>query len=368
MSSSFGGDRERVIAPEDRPKAERTVPGLRLGRPGSSRRWKAPRSASRSGPRRSATRPWPPPPITSAATAPVHRRGPAGRARLPPTRRRTSASLRSAARRRPRTSARPARSSRWKARARPGSRRMPSGFPLRARWTTLNAFPVDQQVSFSDEKGPHRDAPGVPPRRLGLAGRGGEEGGPLGAVLRLRRPCDDRPGAGRGDRVPIDPATGTRRSPAGWRPISSSPMRRAAIPPGRPIVATLRLRNDRGVEQPVPTEFLRPGDDGRPALRRGVAIVLKELPKRSDKTGLRRPPADRAGPDAGGPVRPRRRLAVAGPDRVVRRPADRPRRLVRPARAGQLYAPPDLRGRLRPRRGGVGRRLFAIAGPDDRPR
>ncbi len=43
---------------------------------------------------------------------------------------------------------------------------------------------------------------------------------------------------------------------------------------GKPIRVIFRLRNRRGVENAAPTEFLRQGDDGRPVLRRGVALAV----------------------------------------------------------------------------------------------
>ena len=52
--------------------------------------------------------------------------------------------------------------------------------------------------------------------------------------------------------------------------------------PGRPIPVDLRIRNRRGVENASPREFLRPGADGRPALRRGVSLsVIYVQPKRN---------------------------------------------------------------------------------------
>ena len=50
--------------------------------------------------------------------------------------------------------------------------------------------------------------------------------------------------------------------------------------PGQPILVTLRLYNVRGIEQSAPTEFVRAGADGKPALRRGVSLVLNEHPQR----------------------------------------------------------------------------------------
>jgi hypothetical protein len=52
--------------------------------------------------------------------------------------------------------------------------------------------------------------------------------------------------------------------------------------PGQPILVTLRLHNARGVERSAPTEFVRPASDGKPALRRGVSLVLNEIPSGDD--------------------------------------------------------------------------------------
>lgn len=54
----------------------------------------------------------------------------------------------------------------------------------------------------------------------------------------------------------------------------------AAYEPGQPVRMIVRLRNRRGVENTAPTEFLRPGADGRPALRRGVTLAVSFTPPR----------------------------------------------------------------------------------------
>ncbi len=43
---------------------------------------------------------------------------------------------------------------------------------------------------------------------------------------------------------------------------------------GQPIVVRMRLQNVTGVDRSSPTEFLRPGPDGKPALRQGVNLSL----------------------------------------------------------------------------------------------
>jgi hypothetical protein len=55
---------------------------------------------------------------------------------------------------------------------------------------------------------------------------------------------------------------------------------------------TFRLRNGLGVEQAVPTEFVRPADHGKPALRRGVGLALFEVPRdpTANQSNVNRPP------------------------------------------------------------------------------
>jgi hypothetical protein len=56
--------------------------------------------------------------------------------------------------------------------------------------------------------------------------------------------------------------------------IESAQPRESGYQPGQPVLIALKFRNRRGVEQPAPTEFLRQGSDGRPALRRGVTLAV----------------------------------------------------------------------------------------------
>lgn len=50
--------------------------------------------------------------------------------------------------------------------------------------------------------------------------------------------------------------------------------RKTVFPTGQPIVVTVRLQNVTGVDRSSPIEFLRPGPDGKPALRQGVSLSL----------------------------------------------------------------------------------------------
>jgi hypothetical protein len=56
--------------------------------------------------------------------------------------------------------------------------------------------------------------------------------------------------------------------------------------PGRPILVSLRIRNRRGVENASPTEFLRRGGDGRPALRRGVTLSAYHAASKLDGSDM----------------------------------------------------------------------------------
>jgi hypothetical protein len=56
--------------------------------------------------------------------------------------------------------------------------------------------------------------------------------------------------------------------------------------PGRPVLAKLLIRNRLGVAHSSPTEFIRPGPDGKPALRKGVTLVLSYAGRGGSRTHL----------------------------------------------------------------------------------
>ena len=120
----------------------------------------------------------------------------------------------------------------------------------------------------------HR-APRIRSGRLDLAGRGGPQGGPLGTVLRFRPPAGDgpRPAAEIELRNAIGRNWGLLSSGLDVQLVAPDPLD-DRYEPGRPISALVKIRNRRGIENTAPTEFLRRGDDGRPALRRGVALAV----------------------------------------------------------------------------------------------
>lgn len=288
VSSSFGGSPGRVIAPEDRPKAEVMIRACDWaawklsvldGAPECQPYWpEAKRDAA-----------------VAAAAEYVRRYGPRFSAEAPPNERdfpHPRAHLRFPTLGRP-ASAEDVRETRaifsldGEGEARVAA--MPSGFPLRARWTTLTAFPIDQQVFFTDEKGSHnetrrdylRDGWVWQAEEVKKGDRWERFYGFVGHATIARVPAAE---------IEFPSTAYAYRSPTlpggleAYLVLADVP--RLPIPQGRPIMATLQLRNDRGVEQKVPTEFVRPGDDGKPALRRGVSLVLTEQPKRSGDQGV----------------------------------------------------------------------------------
>ncbi len=63
--------------------------------------------------------------------------------------------------------------------------------------------------------------------------------------------------------------------------------RPAGYEPGRPIVVAMHIRNRLGVDRSSPTEFIRPGPDGKPALRKGVNLALRHSPSRGKRSVFR---------------------------------------------------------------------------------
>jgi len=58
--------------------------------------------------------------------------------------------------------------------------------------------------------------------------------------------------------------------------------------PGLPILVIMHIRNRLGVARSSPTEFLRPGPDGKPALRKGVKLSLWRSTARGPSSGFYR--------------------------------------------------------------------------------
>lgn len=62
--------------------------------------------------------------------------------------------------------------------------------------------------------------------------------------------------------------------------------RKTRYEPGRPIAVAMQIRNRLGVAHVSPTEFVRPGPDGKPALRNGVNLSLWYSPPRGSRSVL----------------------------------------------------------------------------------
>lgn len=143
-----------------------------------------------------------------------------------------------------------------------------SGLPVRARWRTLEAFPV------LPETGPERTGSGFLQegwvwqaeefrdgdrwtRFYGFVGHG--------TMARVAASeIDFAPDLDRGLRLPggLSARVETQGSAT------------AVFAAGKPVPVTLRLYNDRGVDNAAPTEFVRMRPGARPALLRGVTLVL----------------------------------------------------------------------------------------------
>ena len=55
--------------------------------------------------------------------------------------------------------------------------------------------------------------------------------------------------------------------------------------PGRPVLVKITIRNGLGVAHASPTEFIRNGPDGKPALRKGIKLSLWYTAARGSRFG-----------------------------------------------------------------------------------
>ena len=233
--------------------------------------------------------------------------------------------------------------------------------PIKARWVTLKDFPVDRQMGDGTVLREYEQDGWIwQAEEVRKGDRWERSYGFVGPHVIARVPAAEIE-----LRAGVSSVIGAR-SRAGWtRRIEPVEPRSDGYEPGRPILMAVRIRNRRGVENTAPTEFLRRGDDGRPALRRGVALAVFYSPPSPSRTGPGpgRSPG-RVEAEADGPVRPGRSRPPAGAIRSVRGDAARPERLVRPDEARLLPRPRHVRGRFGRRRGDVERSVF----PGRRPR
>ncbi len=153
---------------------------------------------------------------------------------------------------------------------------LPSGYPVRARWLALKAFPVDRHSGPDPTLGDFLQDGWVWQAEELRKGDGWERFyGFVGHATFARVAASE---------IEFSPDSHRRLTlPSGLSArIETAEPPNAVFRPGQPIVVTLRLYNVRGAEQSAPTEFVRAGADGKPALRRGVSMVLDEIPRGDD--------------------------------------------------------------------------------------
>ena len=95
--------------------------------------------------------------------------------------------------------------------------------------------------------------------------------------------------------------------------------------PARPVLVNLLIRNRLGESRSAPTEFLQKGAEGKPAIRKGVYLVLRRSRPRGPSDGFKTKLSPGAGRgQASRPFRPWRDFTAPGSSRIVRGHADRP--------------------------------------------
>jgi hypothetical protein len=157
---------------------------------------------------------------------------------------------------------------------------LPSGYPVRARWLALKA--VDRRFSPDPALGAFLQDGWVWQTEEVLKGNRWERFyGFVGHATIARVAASEIEFSPDRHRRLTLPSGLTARVETTEPPI-------AMFRPGQPVVVTLRLYNARGVEQAAPTEFVRAGADGKPALRRGVSLVLHDVSKGADDLGVLR--------------------------------------------------------------------------------
>ncbi len=148
---------------------------------------------------------------------------------------------------------------------------MSASFPIRAKWLTLQAFPIDRQYGNGTTRREYlQDGWVWQAEEVHRGDRWERSYGFVGHATIARAPASEIEFSPDQHRMP------TLLDGLDARLELSSPAE-GGLPPGRPVIMTLKIRNCRGVEKPVPTEFLRPADDGKPALRRGLSLALFDI-------------------------------------------------------------------------------------------
>jgi len=150
---------------------------------------------------------------------------------------------------------------------------LPANFPVRARWTALKAFPIDQHLGDgSTHRAFLQDGWVWQAEEIRKGDRWERFYGFVGHATIARVPASEI-------LFPLDPYQSATIPGGLAAQVSLADPASTGHAPGEPIVVTMRLRNGLGVDREVPTDFVRPGDDGRQALRRGVTLTLFDVPK-----------------------------------------------------------------------------------------
>ena len=134
---------------------------------------------------------------------------------------------------------------------------------------------------------------------------------------------------------------------------------RIGYEPGQPIRVALGLRNRRGVENTAPTEFLRRGDDGRPALRRGIALAVSySVPTAPGPARSRDDPQEKLKPKRTDPFVPGEATRPLAPFESFEAMQLDLNDWFDLTRTGLIPRPRQVRGRFGRRRGNVERLVF----------
>jgi hypothetical protein len=153
------------------------------------------------------------------------------------------------------------------------------GFPQKAKWVTLKDTPV--VWTYSDGTTRHEyDTDGVVWQAEEVRKGDGWERfyGFVGHHVIGRAPAAEIEFANQFGPWSIDGGLEARTELA--------EPRAAGYEPGRPIWVTMHIRNRLGVPRSSPTEFIRPGPDGQPALRKGVTLSLWRSTSRRPSGGV----------------------------------------------------------------------------------
>jgi hypothetical protein len=162
-----------------------------------------------------------------------------------------------------------------------------SGYPVRARWLALKSFPVDGRFNTDPALGEFlflQDGWVWQGEDVLKGGRWERSYGFVGHATIARAAASE---------IEFSPDNNRRLNLSSGLAarIETAGPTLAVFRSGEPVRIALQLYNVRGVERPAPTEFVRPGADGKPALRRGVSLILTEIPKDADGLALLRSPS-----------------------------------------------------------------------------